>query len=551
MSSVVDLEITSKQHVKHFNEEDYFKNRPDIVGVISSKAHTSSTNSFTIDELIINLYAKKASTKDQKNFVYVLGDEGSGKKIVVETLLKKYSKNELFHLKYVFLLQCRYIEFNTKTTLFQLLAANLPYDWICDESITENVVEKLKQSKKMLIIIEDLYFAQKHFSFSSNKSSEQLFTAEYFIEQILMQTIFPKAQVLITSHLHFFFKLNETLRTHQTFEVLDLSTKNQLKICENFSTGQTSKLVHKCINGHGFLKILCGSLEFCTAVAHVINAFSFPENGSFVPFFSLPLTRVTIAAYAVLLRSKNLQANVRDLEQLSLLAWSQINQKRLKNLSEVALLEYQFEVIHSFINVIRVQENKTVRAARYFHFLWLEILAAFYCAFKMDVGQFKSFLEEAIDSSIHSPLWFVAIHVGGLFDDVTQNYTKKLFPSSFFSSRFHDKMVIMKTWIQNCIAKPKKPLSYSSFLFSCCIAHSMQDKDLAVAISSQLDNSISISGNLYSTDLAGLYFVLQNRKDSLLLRVTPESIFLETHFFSFLHALLNLPHLKVIKFLGF
>ena len=545
---VVDLEITSEHQIKHSDKEGYFKNRSDIAATIQKafESNLSSTNIFTIDELLTNLYSKKNSKDHHKNFVYLIGDEGSGKRILVETLLKKYSEKELLNVEYVFFIQCRYVKFNQETTLIKLLATNLPHYWICDESITEDVLEILHHSDKMLIIIEDLYLAQDHFL--DDNLSDQISTAEYFIKKILMRTTFPKAQVLVTTHLYSFYKLSEALRAHQTVEVLNLSTNNQFKICEKFSSSHISEQVHDYINGHVFLKVLCGNLEYCSAVVHIINVFLSSEGESLTPFFSLPLTRVTVAAYALLLRSKNLRTNVQDLEQLSNFAWSQIKQGGLKTLSEVAFPESQFDVIHPFVNAIKVRENKAVKAVQQFHFLWLEILAAFYCAFYMTLDVFKNeFLPDALNASFQNPMWFVAIHVGGLFDDVTLSHAKRLFPSTFFfSSQFEDKSKMFKQCIYDYIVRSRK--GFSSALFSSCIAHSMQDENLATASSFQFGDSANICGNVYSTDLSGLYFALQNRMNSISLRIASQSIFVETPFLSFLQALTHLPQLKVNEF---
>ena len=449
----------------------------------------------------------------------IVGSHGYGKTTIAKRYLDRYSKDELPDVDYVFLLQCRQINFKTRSNLLKLLAKSLPFSWICNKTACVNVLNELSKSDKVVIIIDDLHCAKKKFlSSSAAKSLQDKTTAAAFIKSLLSaRSILPKARVLVTLRTKPLYDPKLEFYSHYFYNILGLSDSSQNKICQAIYKKNFEK-IFEFMSFYPFLKSFCSVPLNCPFVVFAANC-CLAED---IPYFSLPLTRIVIHAYLRLLQSQNMSLNPGVLEELSRNAWIQIRNEKLNDFPDGPLLD---DTVSTFFQVFPVQKEQTTQPLVRFHLLWLELLAAFHCVLTMDVNTFKNFLScEAIED--HNQPWrFVALHVASMFDEKTFKYVERLLPHFQFDQKiFSQKMEALFNMVNK---KLKTFRSFSTFLFASCLIQSMQYYELAKAYVNQLDNTLVISGSVYPSDITGLHYVLQARTKPIYLKVDRNTTFNE------------------------
>jgi len=405
----IEVSLHTVEHVSFSDQSSV--TRKDLVATAAAplEGNASVESLFSGDKLPLAMDANSEQYESNPNLAFIVGPQGSGKTALVKKLLKQYSERTNFPSMYVFFFQCRHIDFDDEQNLLELLTPALSCPWITDQTISESVLIELSKTDKLLIIIDDLHYAVKHFSSAQPVTSyKQECNASSFIQSILNQTILPKAKLLVTTRpqsLIFDLKGQKC----SIVNILGLSNKSLDIICDNIAgTDYASKIV-EYICANPFLKSFCHVLENCFSVVHVVNEFLPKENQDLFFPFSLPVTRVIIAAHALLLRSKNLQLKDEVLPQLAELAWNQIKESKLMDLTSSLLkitkslnenepdTVYTFDAISTFLNKARLIDNINLIPECQFHFLWLEVLAAFHCAFNMNIPDFQKFLDDVLN----------------------------------------------------------------------------------------------------------------------------------------------------------
>ena len=538
---VVGLEFISISDLPEQRAIDYFCDRTKLA--LSVKAPQSTQR---IEKLLSIMYDLKPREKVE-NIIGVLGSHGAGKTTFATNIVKtKLDENKASDnqnaFSYVFFLPCRHINYDTTVNILQLLATSLPHRWILDEKKCDDVLKNLDESKKVFIIIDDLDFAKENFKSNTLHSLKTLSslhgksTAEIFIKNMLSGNIFSKARILVTCRPHTFHQLEQELNNFTAVEILGLSSDAQNQLCQQICHENSSKVID-FIRCHPFLHTFCFNPEYCAMVMHVANLLSSKKDF----FYAVPVTRVVIAAYFMLLHSKNLQLPEHAVKELAASAWLQIEKKVLKDFEDGDLPKNCFyESIAPLFNTYTVQKENIVKPVRIFYLLWLEIFAAFECIFNKDINDYKTFFDQAVEKR-DDPLWYVAMHIGGMCDRPTLQYIRRL----FFSESFTAKVKQVQDCLKNYVKEKTLSKNFLLSLFVCSLAYSMQDQSVADSCASRLGDTMHVNGNLDSNDITGLYYVLRARKKDLFLDVDITVNFLENSLLRFIQTLLNLPKVKV------
>ena len=513
---LVDLELSSNLNVSLSKDHEYFQNRQKYSENITQTLKESLSDS--------NLFSTPAST-DTSNYqperiTCIVGSHGYGKTTIAKRYLDRYSKDKIPDVDYVFLIQCCQINFKTRSNLLKLLVKPLPFSWICDKTACVSVLNELRKSEKVVIIIDDLHCAEKNFlSSSATKSLQDETTAAAFIKSLLSErSILPKARVLITLRPKPLYDPKLEFYSHYFYNILGLSDLSQNKICEAMYKNN-SETIFEFISFYPFLKSFCSVPLNCPFVVFAANSCLSKDS----PYFSLPLTGIVIHAFLRMLQSQDMSLNPGMLEELATNAWTQIRNKKLNDDSSEGLL--LDDTVSTFFQVFLVQKEQTTQPLVRFHHLWLELLAAFHCVFKMDVSTFNNFLSSDAIEDHDQPWRFVALHVASMFDENTLKYVKRLLPHFQFDQNiFSQKMEALFNVI---IEKLENFQAFSSFLFGSCLVHSMQYYELAKAYVNQLDDTLIISGSVYPSDITGLHYVLQARTKPIYLKVDHNTTFNE------------------------
>ena len=477
--------------------------------------------------------------QNQSRITYIVGAQGMGKTSIAKCFLKEIINKYSDQVEYVFFLECCYINFEKKTNLLQFLAPFLPFCWILEESVVKEVLKNLLKNNKVVIFIDDLQLARKHFSSAIQEISlDDKYTPGIFIQNFLSANpIFQEAEVVATCTPFCF--CNPKFRF---VNILGMTTTSMQDMCDNICGKNSSKIL-QFINCFPFVKDFCSVPINCAFVMFAANAISSKQT----PGFGIPLTRIVMQAFTLILRSKNLKLNEDALKDLSKIAWDRIkNSNSAENVTETDIpKDCSLNIISTFFKIFMFRKNQDFETVRKFHFLWLELLAAIYWVLIMDPNDFKNILDVA-SKDHNGSLWFVAMHVGGLFnEDSLENMEEFLSSFQVEYEIFADKMTTITDIVKKLFKLNAE--SFTSFLFACSLSHSMQFEELTIACASDLDERIFISGDIYPSDVAGIYHVLQARKKPYFIYVCPSTTFIYDSFQIFMQALQVLSKLEVIK----
>ena len=527
------MELSSKdcENIGH----EYFKHRQKFTTHVKQSLKGDLSDGQLLDEIASS---DRNKIYQPNSITCIAGPQGYGKTTIAKRFLERYSKDELPDVDYVFLLQCRRIDFKSRSNLLELFAKTLPFSWICDKTSCENVLNELNKSEKVVVIIDDLHYVKEHFlSTSTATSLKDETTAVAFIKNLLSErTILPKAKVLVTVHPKPFCDSKLEFYCHYFYNILGLGDASQNKICQAISENNCEK-IFEFISFHPFLKSFCTVPLNCPFVVFAANT-CLLEN---VPYFSLPLTRIVIHAYLRILQSKSMSLEPGLLERLAEKAWRQICDKNLNDFAKSDLL---IDTVSTLFKMFPVHKQQRTQPVVRFHLLWLELLAAFHCVLSMNVHAFDNFLRNDALADHNQPWRFVALHVAAMFDENTLKYVGRLLPQF----QFDFKMVSLKMELLSKVVKDyaQNSDSFSSFLFSACLVHSMQHDQLAAVCAIHLDDPLLIRGTIYPRDITGLHYILQARTEPICLKVDSSAKFVENCFSVFLKALENLPIDRVI-----
>ena len=536
---LVDLELSSKVHESIGNA--YFEQRQKF----SANVKQSLKGDLSDGQLTNETTSSNTSKMYQsKTITCIAGAQGYGKTTIAKRFLERYSKDELQGVDYVFLLPCRRIDFESRTNLLELFAKTLPFPWICDKTACDNVLNELYKSEKVVVIIDDLHYVKEHFQSSSAATSlKDETTAIGFIKSLLSKrTILPKARVLVTVYPKPFRYFRLEFYCHYFYNILGFGDAAQKKICQTISEN-SSKKIFDFISFHPFLKSFCSVPLNCPFVVFAANT-CLSKN---VPYFSLPLTRIVVHAYLLILQSKSISLEPGSLEGLAEKAWGQIFDKNLNDFAENNSLN---DAVSTLFKMSSVHKKQRIQPVVRFHHLWLEFLAAFYCFLSMDIDAFNNFLRNDALADHNQPWRFVAMHLAAMFDENTFTFIERLLPR--FQCNFEivsRKMELLTKLIKD---NAQNNDSFSSFLFSACLVHSMQHHKLAQAYANKLDNRLLIRGSIHQSDITGLHYILLARTKPICLKVDAGAEFIEENCFSvFLQALKDLPKHRVIYLFKF
>ena len=436
-----------------------------------------------------------------QDIVAVIGSARSGKTSLMKTILQ--NKKLPVKFDYIFFLQCNCIDFSVKikTNLLQFLATTLPYHWVSNKQTCVNVLKKLDDCDNVLIIIDG--YERVYQNNQLVTSLEEEATAQSFIESILSRNLLIKAKVIMTACSYSFCNLNRRFRNYPIFELLGLTIDTQKKIYSKIC-GENALKVMNMVRFYPSLHTFCKDFENCAAVAYVVNKFlQQPIHISGPPAF-FTITQVSIAAWALLNRSKNLKLDKEFLKQLAAFAWKQVNggirhfhEKDLPcgcTLDPVAVLLRDEISLENDLKCVRKLRN-----------LWIEILAALHCIFFMDIDEFQDFLEQVFQGTPPNLVFqIVVIHACGIREKGTRRYLKKLLPVCQFPT---SKLAQLEDKIRKLIEKTKDNFSMSIFL--CSLTHSMLDQPSASDCAKQLDPDVEIVDNDIDPILyVGLRFAL-------------------------------------------
>jgi len=556
--TAVDSELIFDNNNEQHKTNTYLEERQRTITAFSSSSRSISQKMFYSNAIFaLSEVERLQSGQHHSNIIALVGPASSGKTMLMKSMLQNEPALNRYY-DYIFYLDCEHIDFESKTNLLQFLVPTLPYQWICDKYDCLDVLNELNLSDNVLILIDGYTQSQaqlhsleskqsnaKEFSLKTVKtqfvtSLEKLTDAKTFIQSILSRKILIKAKVIVTARNYCFCNMERSFRDYPRLEIAGLGLEAQKKLCQ-FVSEENSAKIFDFICSYPSLHVLCSFPESCSAVMYVVNVFLKQKRDN-NPLLAIPLTRVAIATYAILVRSKNLKLENKDLKQLASLAWMQIEDGLLINLRESDLPdECHYDTFSLLMQEFIVEDKTGLKCIRKFHILWLEILAALHFVLYMEVEDFQNFLKDAFKNLKINNYRFVVAHVCALlYDTETIKCLKMLLP--FYEVDTQK----VKAFNEGIELQMRLDKSFQSLLLLCCLAHSKLDEALAGECVTQFDHLIEVGGDIYPIDVAGLWYVLSKSKENMTLLIRENANFVqEKSKYQFVLAMLKFSNIKV------
>ena len=556
---ILPLELDFENSPTQRANTGYFKHRQAVIATHSPPQDNVPEKVFCSSAIFALSDAERVPKRLHSNIIAVTGAASTGKTSLLKGFLAENTLPFLFD--YVFYLPFLYLDLQSVTNLLQFLVPTLPHQWICDEFDCMNVLQELDKSDKVLIDgycpsqpgVSDqqaesyVYTSTVAKGGSSSSSSKEIATeipvdlksntGEIFLESILSRKILTRAKVIVTTNTHCFLNLEKRLRNYPRFEILGLNDESRKQMCQNIC-GKNSTQILDFIQFYPLLHKICDNPETCSAVIYVVNQiFSKQINGTEFAF-GLSLTRVAIATYSLLLQNKNVVLESHILKDLAVSAWGQVQNGLLVDLAETELSnDCHFDAVSPLSIETVIEEENVVKSRN------VEILAAMNSAFYTDLDEFEKFLETGFQDSGKNTFRFVAMHACGLMNDpITFSCLKKLQPSLEIPP---EKIKLLDDKMEKQLQRSDN--SFATLMFLCTLSQSKSDEELAAECAARFKDVVEVNGDIYPTDVAGLWYALLRRKESLLFRVgSAKANFVRNQSKSqFVMAMLKLPKIKV------
>ena len=229
----------SKKNVDSIPYENLFKEVESRVQEMPHKGDTSE--------------AEKKFLERHSNLVVISGQPGIGKTTLTKCMLHKMWESELFQPDIVFFIQFRKIDYKEKTDLLQFLAPIS--QCLMEMEDRQSILKRIMKSDKVFIIMDGLDEARidpkmKNFT-SCNITSDGLYTAERYIQNLIAGEILPCSKKMITSRPHRITQLQNTeFKPKVLFTIQGLDAEARKQICSNIC-GDNGELCGKIL---GYLR---------------------------------------------------------------------------------------------------------------------------------------------------------------------------------------------------------------------------------------------------------------------------------------------------------
>ena len=265
-------------------EQDH--NRKSIARFFSKKTMDSIAYEELFNEVKIRVeqISHKGDTDEAKkkfllrhgNLVVVSGQPGIGKTTLTKCMLYEMWKLHLFDPAIVFFIRFRKVDYQEKTDLLQFLAPD--FQGINGVEDRKSILKRLQETDNVFILMDGLDEADidpKMTCFKScNIYSDNFYTAERFIQNLLAGEILPHSKKLITSRPHRITQLQNTdFKPLVLFTIQGINEKARKQICSNIcgKDNQHCKRILNYLRAHPDLESHCHTPVICIMVIQGLN----------------------------------------------------------------------------------------------------------------------------------------------------------------------------------------------------------------------------------------------------------------------------------------
>ena len=555
----VALQIDEYQEIRDSDETGHLHTRKEIIYSSKNTISGISPNNFfqrsrqhirdTPDyKNAQTKQAKEKVLKEKGNVVGIIGQAGVGKSTLIKYLLYRNVTNErLYNADFVFYVKLRDCFDKTEINLFQFLMGNAAcnsLEWMEDLSIRKGVLKLLSQSESVCILldgydeagIDDTHLKENSkIEFDADGQN----SPEHYILGLLNGTILPNAKKLITSRPGQMLSLTDIYKPKFIVKIFGFKQQDIKQICFDICGNEYALQVFSHIESQPDLLSYCLVPINCILTVHCIYRFLKEKRQKSLP---KNITGVFILTFFFFSKTKHMRKNLKkfdiknffDLEKLSKLAWSGIENKKIyfdeNDLKNVGLNDRS---ISSFtvtlkqknqVNWVKIVENATKKCIYFSHLLLQEFFAAVFCLYFMKFTKFKAIFSDSNQFILTSNRFeMISKFMFGLSNPETFETLKEIYPNISIPVQRIKLLKDFATYIASTIPKKTSLMNALTYIRVCCWGYETQDPKFCEILAENLSNELFFNiadPNLLFSDVLSLCFVIKERKANLRISIT-------------------------------
>ena len=531
----VELQI-SKSGSKKIEESDYYKRKrdPDLwnqeqqgdIKLVDLFKQAKILAKEQAKQTTRNVVAKKKYIITHGNWVGISGQAGIGKTTLTKQLLEKVLNKEMLDIDFLFYVSLKKVNYEEKMSVLQFLLTNLDSPWEHDRASDKEILKRLEESKKVMIIFDGLDEATiKLGKQCPNANIHVETTPEIILKNILNGNILRKAKKLITSRPRQMLELQEQYRPHCIVDVLGINLEAQRQISKDICGDDSENVLEELIN-HSELLALCYVPIMCIFTVYWLHQKQLNPNET-IAFPSI--TNIILNMLETFSKHGIAKSEEFELDKLSKLAWEGLRCKKYEfSESEIK----KSELKKDSLNTILTTGTKTKTQLRllnvdkitYFsHLILQEFFSAAYLILFLSFDEFINVLSD--NDKYFVNLDVVKNFIFGMCNTTTYEHLialqSNLCPDNL---DFNKKKSFLEQFVCKC-AEDSSPDNFSEHLDICSKLYEMHDRELTKKVVERFPEEwkISSDSNIFPHDVGSLFYALQERQKLLeleLIRLT-------------------------------
>jgi len=468
-----------------------------------------------------NPEAKEKFVMQHGNTVVLVGQAGIGKttlcRILVQLILEKKLLPEC---KYVFFLQFRKVDFESKLTYPQLI---LPGSDLAsgDTPISDESIMQILGQGEEVVLIHDALDEANTKSFSNMHplpSDTKLATADVHFKRLLLARLLPKAIKVFTSRPKQFMEMPSELRPLCVVDVLGLNKKSQEELCRQICQSEdVCCQVLKYLEDNPDIAASCYVAAKCILIMYILSKRIEEHNKVDVE----SLTDIFIQVLAPYASSDHLRGKEKDLIQLAAFALKGFLESKIafseKDIKHSGISDEAFEAfLVTFTDSKYKVQLKILEGHKesYFsHLIWQELFTAIHIVFFMPLEE----VEQQIVHFQESRWEVVAKFVYGLFNPKVYAEALRIFGVEDDLSA-EPKMQRLTDFVVNRM-RDVHPTDTLELLTLCSWLRELNNSKVNNQALSHLPSSLELTEKILPTDLPSLIYGLRSASKPIILRV--------------------------------
>ena len=525
----VELQI-SKSGSKKIEESDYYKRKrdPDLwnneqqgdIKLLDLFKQAKKLAKEQAEQKTRNVVAKKKYIITHGNLVGISGQAGIGKTTLTKQLVEKVLKKEMLDIDFLFYVSLKKVDYEEKMSVLQFLLTNLYSCWEHDRASDKEILKRLEESEKVMIIFDGLDEATIELGKqcpNANIYVEK--TPEILLKNILNGNILRKAKKLITSRPRQMLELQEQYRPHCIVDVLGINLEAQRQISKDICGDDSEKVLEELLN-HPELLALCYVPIMCIFTVYWLHQKQLHPDKT-ITFPSV--TNIILNMLETFAEHGIAKCEEFELEKLSKLAWEGLRHKKYEfSENEIKESKLKKESLNTLLTTgakakTQLRLLNVEKITCFSHLILQEFISAAYLILFLSLSEFEKVMSHTNEQL--GNLDVVKNFMFGMCNTTTYKHLMALESSLCPEiSNFNKK----KSFLEQFVCKYAGDSTFNKFskcLEVCTMLYEMHDRELTKKVVERFPEKWEISGNIFPHDVGSLFYALRERQKLLELEI--------------------------------